>query len=303
MEIHTALVDKLTRSSIATRSSVAEAEKLVSESIAAIGAMDFVESVADSFGEEIELTFPVAVTIDAQGLIPNTQGYNEESGTTFSLSNYFPQSNDQMYTNGVLQGRSILETANAFDSRSAYLPTYYRVDARNYANRYTSNATSNCPHGKNVKINTAYYNSAYTYYCHADCANYVSQAIHYGGVATDDVWYPGSYAWCNVRGLYNYMVRDKSFAQASNFASCAAGGFIITYDTVADSMNHVVMCVLNDTVNRAYSAHTSDKWQCAYYSDYPYDYNDNDGNQLTALYFFFRLNNTGTQYGDTPVAP
>lgn len=305
------IANELSRSSTATRASIAAAEKLVSESITAVGMMDFVESVADTFGEEIELTFPVTVTTDAQGLILSVEGRNDENDTTFLLSNFFPQSNAQMYANGVSQAENLIATASTSVSSRAIQIPYYRVDARDYANRYTSNATNYCPHGK-VKMNTAYYNlrqnetdghnssEGYNYFCHADCANYVSQAIRYGGISTNDVWYPYSYAWCNVRGLYNFFVRDYSYALASNFASCAAGGFIITYDTEEKSMNHVVMCVLNDTVNHAYSAHTTDKRQCAYDSNYP-----NYGDGVTeALYFYFRVNDSGTQYGsDLPIAP
>lgn len=313
LEAVSAIADEATRSAAATRTTVEAAQKLVREAIVAVDVMDFVDSVSDTFGKEIDLTFPLMVTFDAQKRILNVEGRSDENSRTFALSDFHPQSNAQMYANGVSQAENLIATASSSVSERYIQIPYYRLDARDYANTYTSNATNFCEHGKTL-MNLAYYNLApngvspsdysssvgYNYHCHSDCANYVSQAIRHGGILIDSTWYPDSYAWYNVRDLYNYFVRDRTYAEESTFAACAAGGFIITYNTDENSMDHVVMCVLNDTVNRAYSAHTHDKRQCAYDSNYPYYY---DGITV-ARYFYFRVNASGSQYdNDEPIAP
>ncbi len=310
LETVAAIADEATRSATATRSTVEAAQKLVKEAVVAVDVMDFVDSVSDTFGKEIDLTFPLMVTFDAQKRILNIQGRSDEDNRTFALSDFHPQSNAQMYANGVSQAETLIATASSSINERAILVFYYRLDARDYANIYTSNATSYCSHGK-VKMNTAYYNLAadgvspsnysssvgYNYYCHADCANYVSQAIRFGGIPVDSDWKPCEYEWYNVRGLWDYFVNRKQYVSEVNITTCAAGGFIIKYDTSEDSYDHVVMCVLNDTVNRAYSGHTTDVRQCAYNSSHPFS-----GANITSRYFYFNNNNNGTQYPAPPIA-
>lgn len=269
------------------------------DTLTAYQTADFLSTVDECIGNSTELNFSVVLNVSADGTVNEVLGkYNTYGeGATFPLSEYFPHTSDEMYQSGFEYAGRIRETADeisldiqntlstmANETRSLQL--YHRVDARNYANRYTSNATNLCPHGK-VKMDSSKYNPNYTWYCHNDCANYVSQAIAYGGLSQSSTWKPGEYAWNTVYGLLNYFY--PSLAKATNYTDCAAGGLIVTYSAGGET-EHVVMCVQNDTVNRAYSGHTGDELKQPYTSSYP-----NYGTRY-ARYFYFPFSTTESQY-------
>ena len=97
---------------------------------------------------------------------------------------------------------------NLFFPMNSILSDGNRQNARWYISHYTSNPGENqkCS-GIDVLQDTSYYNSAYSYVwtitgCD-DCTDYVSQALHYGGIPTDSTWFPNPYnvAWSRVGGL------------------------------------------------------------------------------------------------------
>ncbi len=147
---------------------------------------------------------------------------------------------------------------------------YDRIAARDYANTYTSECGNS--------YNTDYWNPAYAWHTEnggVDCANYVSQAIHAGGIPTDDVWKPESIAWVNTGrnnkgGLSHYMVNSGYFKKTTR-NSCAAGGFISHTD-----FSHVLFVVKNDTIDLLFSSHTADRLEQSfkgnYYKDFDYYY-------------------------------
>ncbi len=153
--------------------------------------------------------------------------------------------------------------------------TYNRLDARDYANSWTSNASYN---GDCYMDSSEWNNDVYPYYDNAycnDCADYVSQAIHAGGIPID----PGhwerlkdgndpnySWAWTYVPHLKGYMIYHGHWT-TSNFTNANAGNVI-----VMPNDSHTMVIVLNDTVTRKYSAHTNDRKQYIYYdySDWEY---------------------------------
>jgi len=76
------------------------------------------------------------------------------------------------------------ETLSTQD-KSTLLYTYDRLAARDYANSWTSNAPDN---GDCFMDSSKWNNDVYPYYDNAycnDCADYVSQAIHAGGIPID----------------------------------------------------------------------------------------------------------------------
>lgn len=229
--------------------------------------------IADNIGTDMSLTFAVVINTDANGTINQVLGCGDVDNNgaliTFPLNEYFPDDASTMFeqgANAVSDMRQNLSTTGA--ETMATNPTYYRVKARDYAKKYSSEASTSkvCPHGR-TRIDTSYYNKAYLYYCHVDCANYVSQAIYAGGIPTDSQWYPGSYAWINVDGLRDYFYLDKAYWYKSTYENCNAGNIIINVDSTGDRY-HVNMCVLNDTVNRAYAAHNADHSNKAYSRTY-----------------------------------
>lgn len=263
---------------------------LTEEAVVAKQAADFMADVAENIGNSMELTFPVVLNVAADGTVNSIYGLGDNG--SFPLSDYFPASRTEMYQDGLNHADSILVSAStiAAEINVATLVVYYRVDARNYANLYTSNATSTY-NGSGTYMNPSYYNSSYTFFKDADCANFVSQAIRRGGIPTTATWQPYTYAWVNAEKLRAYL-KSSGLVEVSNFASCNAGGIICCIDYEDDLCDHVVMCVLNDTVNRAYSAHTNDCKQRAYTSSYP-NWTDH-----YAEYLVFKLTSTDTQYGD-----
>jgi len=152
--------------------------------------------------------------------------------------------------------------------------TYNRLDARDYANSWTSNASYN---GDCYMDSSKWNNDVYPYYDNAycnDCADYVSQALHAGGIPID----PGqwerlkdedgdyTWAWTLVSSLKDYMVSHGHWT-ASNFTQANAGNVI-----VMPNDSHTMVIVLNDTVTRKYSAHTNDRKQYIYYDYSGWEY-------------------------------
>lgn len=146
---------------------------------------------------------------------------------------------------------------------------YDRLAARDYAKQYTSNAPRTaayqCSHGYSVyrdqtKWNTAVYT---TYWCHTDCANYVSQCMAKGKLPTDSTWQPYTSAWISCSSMKNYLYTTKGYWNLSSFINAAAGGVIYM---AFDTGNHIVMITLNDTVTRKYSGHTNDDLDRTYSS-------------------------------------
>ncbi|WP_234400351.1 amidase domain-containing protein [Coprothermobacter proteolyticus] len=137
--------------------------------------------------------------------------------------------------------------------------------AANYANTYTSNTTRTvtCQDqrtGKKISVrhDPSYYNtSEYSYYACGDCANYVSQSLHAGGIPTDSFWYPGSEKWVSATNMRNYML-GEGYAYRSQVAD--KGGFIGYGDTSSSTatLYHVLVVVQVSSGNVYVSAHTND---------------------------------------------
>lgn len=232
-----------------------------------------IEAYAEYIGEETTLAFGILLIEDGAGSITQVLGLGatDENGSRIRLplSSYFPQTEAVMFQNGVDAVREI-KTAVA----TAALPTvsseYDRIAAGDYAMRWSSEApaSSTCGCEENRPyIDHSKYNPAYENFCCSDCANFVSQALYAGGVPTDTVWRPYTHAWIRVNEMYDYMYTNKGYWLPSSFASCNAGGVIVNR-TPAGGRPHINLCVLNDTVNRAFAAHTDDHRYCAYGIDY-----------------------------------
>jgi hypothetical protein len=147
---------------------------------------------------------------------------------------------------------------------------YDRIAARDYANTWTSETGNS--------YNTSKWNPAYAWHTESggvDCANYVSQAMNYGGLPTDTTWKPESTAWINTgrnisNGLKQYMVDTKNYFYETTKSGVSAGGFIS-----AVKYSHVMFVVANDGVTMQFSAHTSDRLKASFASfgsDYQFFY-------------------------------
>jgi len=118
---------------------------------------------------------------------------------------------------------------------------------------------------KQVYQDKSKYNPQYIgYYC-TDCANYVSQAVHYGGIPTDSTWYPSSesQAWNVVDyphsddDLFSYMW--EHYCWLTIYRPYAVPGSMGMIDRNSNnSPDHATLIVYNDGSILKFSAHTSD---------------------------------------------
>ncbi len=133
---------------------------------------------------------------------------------------------------------------------------YYHWKATNYVNTYTSNYDNSCGTGRayhsswNCSSYSSSCNSGSNLYC-ADCADYVSQALRYGGCTTNSIWNPYTYAWVNVSGLKNHFINDGRGYWVSSLSSLQEG------DIAFIPWSHVVM--VGAIGPYRYSAHTNDR--------------------------------------------
>lgn len=189
----------------------------------------------------------------------------EDMEQYFPANHILPKSSEEMIKDGI---KDIMTEINS-SKLDKKLDFYYdRLAARDYAIANTSWATTWCPHHK-CQQDTTYWNTghypAYLYnFCHNDCADFVSQALAYGGIPKTSNWtrdyadQSWTYAWQNVEGLRNYMI-NNGYWIASSWTYATAGGI-----RVWPGHNHIGMIIKNDTVTREFAAHTYDRTHYAY---------------------------------------
>lgn len=92
----------------------------------------------------------------------------------------------------------------------------------------------------------------------SDCANFVSNCLHYGGgISTTSAWYPGSVNWIRTGynkngGVVPYMVNRGLFYREPNRSKVAAGAIASRNDK-----SHVYLVTYGDTVTIKVTAHTN----------------------------------------------
>lgn len=239
---------------------------------AAAAIVQEIDGFSEDFGEMIELAFTIRINHTQSGQINEVLGVGDVG--TFPLEEYFPEDASVMRQNGRKNTVEVLKQVAENEltvQPGALVPLYYRVRARDYARTYSSEATYNqaCPHGFHY-ISLSKYNSSYTVQCHADCANFVSQAIRAGAFPVnygDKGWFVGSYNWNTVTGMRYYFCVLNDYWKSSNYENCNAGGIIINQNSKGE-FTHVDMCVQNDTVNRKYAAHNNDHDNKSYSQGY-----------------------------------
>ena len=180
-----------------------------------------------------------------------------------SLEEMLPSGHEELQRIGYFAMESIQSeyAANLQNVQLEQAGTVYSVDsAVAYMTKYTSNPTSCnvCGAGHcNARVDTTKYNPQYHFHVsvghHVDCANYVSQALHAGGIETDDTWKPESLAWVNVSKLTEYMTKNNHW-KSIDYTQVKRGD--IASHT---SYSHVVMITSYDGVTYKFSSHTNDR--------------------------------------------
>ena len=248
-------------------------------SVASTEIKDLIHQVSSSIGSASDFTYSVKATYDNFGNILNRQveGIDE----FYPMELFFPRTAAEAQNDAAQAVYDLIDISACRVAKSANEPApqgndsfvYNRVDARDYADTYTSTVkdSENCECGAvhddgspvTIKKDTTKWNPDYAWYCHNDCANYVSQAMVAGGVETKSPWTPGESAFVSCSGMYNYFYNTKGWWEKSSSSICNAGGIIFLIDS-DEAKYHAMMCTKNDGYNRTYSAHTNDKKQATY---------------------------------------
>jgi hypothetical protein len=230
--------------------------------------------------EETEINFGAIVKIPfnlGQLRFKDAVFLGENIDSVCPFESLMPRSYEEMYDAGSQTMSELLSKANELKERlheKAVSYTYNADDAGFYSGIYVVNATSCDAHasGCTIKQDTSAWNlSRYPNYTnHKDCANFVSQALAYGGLPTDSTWqYPvggsGTLAWINTNSLLDYML-EKGYFTETNFNNSSRGTVLFT------SSGHVTMIATYNTINHAYNAHTNDVYRKAFSDNSNYKY-------------------------------
>ncbi len=272
----------------ATKAQIEAAEKLINDwNLELKDYIDKPEPTANA-------TFKIVAKVTKNGIEKSTvRLYIEEPSESGPGDAFYPvpssifASPEKMEKAGAEQMKETLQKALNSQIKTKSSFPYNRIAARDYANRWTSNpplTEQYCCHHKesNGKCDvwqdaSKWNNEEYPYYSGSycnDCADYVSQSLHAGGILIDpghwerlkdgnDPNYP--WAWTYVPSLRNYM-RDHGYWTPSNFTYANAGNVIVIPNY------HTMIIVLNDTIHRQFSAHTRDRKQHPYYSSNGWEY-------------------------------
>ncbi len=85
------------------------------------------------------------------------------------------------------------------------------------------------------------YNGYYNYYPNADCANFVSQCVHKGGMATNNIWNPSESEWKVARDFFVYWGDRCGYALATN-ANIYPGNPVCWVNPVGSPTGHQMIC-------------------------------------------------------------
>lgn len=86
-------------------------------------------------------------------------------------------------------------TSNTFDFSEERVNSYFNVsDACTYAETFALTPNPNYKYFDGIG---------------GDCANFISQIIHAGGINKTDTWRPYTHAWIRVEDLYSYLINKK----------------------------------------------------------------------------------------------
>ena len=173
------------------------------------------------------------------------------------------KSSIEIYEESIIYLKELLSSVNTNGISST---DYNPQGAIKYALSYTSNTTKTCCEGDFTQQDTNFYNEDYDYYSGNDCANFVSQSIHAGGIPFDNIFYPYSVAWRYVdfedkeveEDLFSYIL--EKYASVNSSQAIALPGSIIFADWNKNgSPDHAMLLTYNDGYLACFSAHTSDR--------------------------------------------
>ena len=209
-----------------------------------------VEMFNEYIGETSDFTYHIKVSAPVAEPDSITLTGLDEFDNDVNINEYELRSYDEIYRNGAEDAQAAVQSMMVSPTWVATkinnYNSYNRIAARDYAYKYWSS-----------------YNPAYTSYKGngGDCANFVSQCIHAGGIPTDATWKADSVSWIRASAVPSYMI-NKGYATKTSYTNATAGSFAYT----SSGAGHAVLVTINDGAKIAYTAHTTDRKDAAFSS-------------------------------------
>lgn len=209
-----------------------------------------VEMFDEYIGETSDFTYHIKVSAPVAEPDNITLTGLDEFDNDVNINEYELRSYDEIYRNGAEDAQAAVQSMMIFPAWVATkinnYNSYNRIAARDYAYKYWSS-----------------YNPAYTSYKGngGDCANFVSQCLHAGGIPTDATWKADSVSWIRASAVPSYMM-NKGYATKTSYTNATAGSFAYT----SSGAGHAVLVTINDGAKIAYTAHTTDRKDAAFSS-------------------------------------
>lgn len=209
-----------------------------------------VEMFDEYIGETSDFTYHIKVSAPVAEPDNITLTGLDEFDNDVNINEYELRSYDEIYRNGAEDAQAAVQSMMISPAWVATkinnYNSYNRIAARDYAYKYWSS-----------------YNPAYTSYKGngGDCANFVSQCLHAGGIPTDTTWKADSVSWIRASAVPSYMM-NKGYATKTSYTNSTAGSFAYT----SSGAGHAVLVTINDGAKIAYTAHTTDRKDAAFSS-------------------------------------
>lgn len=209
-----------------------------------------VEMFNEYIGETSDFTYHIKASAPVAEPDSITLTGLDEFDNDVNINEYELRSYDEIYRNGAEDAQAAVQSMMVSPTWVATkinnYNSYNRIAARDYAYKYWSS-----------------YNPAYTSYKGngGDCANFVSQCIHAGGIPTDATWKADSVSWIRASAVPSYMM-NKGYATKTSYTNATAGSFAYT----SSGAGHAVLVTINDGAKIAYTAHTTDRKDAAFSS-------------------------------------
>lgn len=226
-----------------------EAQQNVVETF--VQSMDTTVEMFDEYiGETSDFTYHIKVSAPVAEPDNITLTGLDEFDNDVNINEYELRSYDEIYRNGAEDAQAAVQSMMISPAWVATkinnYNSYNRIAARDYAYKYWSS-----------------YNPAYTSYKGngGDCANFVSQCLHAGGIPTDATWKADSVSWIRASAVPSYMM-NKGYATKTSYTNATAGSFAYT----SSGAGHAVLVTINDGAKIAYTAHTTDRKDAAFSS-------------------------------------
>ena len=229
-----------------------------------------VEEIIDKCGNELTLKVyewtEISYLASPDSDVTDVMGYGTQHKMTFENENgaykLIEDSFDERFITGACSTDVLATTATEKEEIDCTIElmgtreqgiyaarsSYNVQDAIVYANIYCGKAAASRNYSSSGGVSTgtmhpSLYNSAYSYYNNADCANFVSQCLEAGGLPTDSTWKTYTTAWVNAKGLANYLINKGYVSYTANSNNIFPGNPVYWINTSGSGASgHQMIC-------------------------------------------------------------